>query len=84
MDVDLRADGCLRWAAVGSREKGSIDVREGARGRVGQEGPPAIGAFCVFGSSIEEEAKDMKLTLACSTDEDRDAWVAEVMSLRRF
>ena len=84
VDVDLRADGCLRWAAVGSREKGSIDVREGRADAWDKRTAGRIGAFCVFGSSIEEEAKDMKLTLACSTDEDRDAWVAEVMSLRRF
>ena len=84
VDVDLRADGCLRWAAVGSREKGSIDVREGRADAWDKRTAGRIGAFCVFGSSIEEEAKDMKLTLACSTNEDRAAWVAEVMSLRRF
>merc|ERR1719310_1662927 len=38
VDVDLRADGCLRWAAVGTREKGSIDVRECRTGACA--GPP--------------------------------------------
>lgn len=83
VDVDLRADGCLRWAAVEGLDKGSIDVRDGKADAWSQRLAGRQGAFCVFGSAIDDQA-EVKVTLAAANDQERDAWVAEVAALRSF